>query len=55
MSLVFAGVCSHAPGITSNPMIGMAKGMVAGQAVKMAGGIIGADAVEKITADVDAL
>ncbi len=45
----------HAPGITSNPMIGMAKGMVAGQAVKMAGGIIGADAVEAITADVDAL
>ena len=45
----------HAPGITSNPMLGMAKGMAAGQAVGMAGGIIGSDAVEAIKADIDAL
>lgn len=45
----------HAPGITSNPMLGMAKGMPAEQAVGMAGGIIGADAVEAIRADLHAL
>jgi hypothetical protein len=45
----------HAPGITSNPMIGMAKGMPAAQAVAMAGGMIGADAVAAITTDVEAL
>ena len=45
----------HAPGITSNPMIGMAKGMPAAQAVGMAGGMIGADAVEAITSEVSAI
>ena len=45
----------HAPGITSNPMLGMAKGMPAQQAVGMAGGMIGSEAVEAITADIQAL
>ena len=45
----------HAPGITSNPMLGMAKGMPAQQAVGMAGGMIGSDAVEAITAEIQAL
>ena len=45
----------HAPGITSNPMIGMAKGMPAAQAVSMAGGMIGGDAVAAITSEVEAL
>ena len=41
----------HAPGITSNPMLGMAKGMPAAQAMGMAGGMIGQDAVEAIKTD----
>lgn len=45
----------HAPGITTNPMLGMAKGMPAEQAVGMAGGMIGADAVEAIKTDLEAL
>lgn len=45
----------HAPGITTNPMIAMAKGMPAAQAVGMAGGMIGPDAVEAITSEVSAL
>ncbi|HEX6888757.1 MAG TPA: hypothetical protein VF143_11675 [Candidatus Nanopelagicales bacterium] len=45
----------HAPGITSNPMLGMAKGMPAQQAVGMAGGMIGQDAVAAITSDIEAL
>lgn len=45
----------HAPGITTNPMLSMAKGMPAAQAVGMAGGIVGADAVEAIKADLAAL
>ena len=45
----------HAPGITSNPMLGMAKGMPAAQAMGMAGGMIGQDAVEAIEAEVSAL
>ena len=45
----------HAPGITSNPMLGMAKGMPAAQAMGMAGGMIGQDAVEAIERDVAAL
>ncbi len=45
----------HAPGITSNPMLGMAKGMPAAQAVGMAGGMIGQDSVSAIMADVEAL
>jgi len=45
----------HAPGITSNPMLGMAKGMPAAQAMGMAGGMIGQDAVEAIEREVDEL
>ena len=45
----------HAPGITSNPMIGMAAGMPAAQAVAMAGGMIGSDAVSAITDEVTSL
>ena len=45
----------HAPGITSNPMIGMAAGMPAAQAVAMAGGMIGGDAVSAITDEVTSL
>lgn len=45
----------HAPGITSNPMIGMAAGMPAAQAVSMAGGMIGGDAVAAITEEVSSL
>ncbi len=45
----------HAPGITSNPMIGMAAGMPAAQAVAMAGGMIGNDAVSAITDEVTSL
>lgn len=45
----------HAPGITSNPMLGMAKGMPAAQAVGMAGGMIGQDAVEAIKSEIEAL
>jgi hypothetical protein len=36
-------------------MLGMAKGMPAQQAVGMAGGMIGQDAVTAITADIEAL
>jgi hypothetical protein len=42
----------HAPGITSNPMLGMAKGMPAAQAVGMAAGMIGQDAATAIQAEV---
>ena len=45
----------HAPGITTNPMIGMAAGMPAAQAVAMAGGMIGGDAVSAITDEVTSL
>ena len=45
----------HAPGITSNPMLGMAKGMPAAQAVGMAGGMVGQEAVDAITVDIEAL
>lgn len=45
----------HAPGITSNPMLGMAKGMPAAQAVGMAGGMIGQDAVAAITEEIEGL
>jgi hypothetical protein len=45
----------HAPGITTNPMLGMAKGMPAAQAVGMAGGMIGQDAVDAIKGDIEAL
>lgn len=45
----------HAPGITSNPMLGMAKGMPAAQAVGMAAGMIGQDAAAAIQTEVSAL
>ncbi|HRW18821.1 MAG TPA: hypothetical protein P5181_08250 [Dermatophilaceae bacterium] len=45
----------HAPGVTSNPMIGMVSGMPAQQAVGMAGGFIGQDAVTAIMDEVGAL
>jgi len=45
----------HAPGVTSNPMIGMVRGMSAAQAMGMAGAMIGGDKVEAIKAEIDAL
>ena len=45
----------HAPGVTKNPMISMARGMSAKQAVGMAGGMIGQDKVDAIVAEVEAL
>lgn len=45
----------HAPGLTSNPMIGMAAGMPAAQAVGLAGGMIGQEAVSAITDEIGAL
>lgn len=45
----------HAPGVTSNPMIAMALALPAGQAVALAGGFVGPDAVEAITREVEAL
>lgn len=45
----------HAPGVTSNPMIGMVRGMSAAQAIGMAGAMIGAEQVEAIKADIEAL
>ncbi len=45
----------HSPGITSNPMIGMAKGMTAVQVMGMAGGLIGADKAQAIQSDIAAL
>ncbi len=45
----------HSPGITSNPMLNMAKGMPAAQAVGMASGMIGQDAVDAIRQEVEAL
>ncbi len=45
----------HAPGLKSNPMLGMVKNMTATQAMGMAGGFIGADKVAAIKADIEAL
>ncbi len=45
----------HAPGVTSNPMIGMVKGMPAANAVNMAAGYIGKDAADQVLAEVSAL
>ncbi|MBA2555166.1 MAG: hypothetical protein H0V10_16040 [Geodermatophilaceae bacterium] len=45
----------HSPGITSNPMIGMAKGMTANQVMGMAGGVIGTENAQAIRRDVAAL
>lgn len=45
----------HSPGITSSPMIGMAKNMPASQVMGMAGGMVGQDAVQAIQTEVAAL
>ena len=45
----------HAPGVTSNPMIGMVRGMSAAQAIGMAGAMIGGDKVEAIKAELETL
>jgi len=45
----------HAPGLTSNPTLEMAAVMPAEQAVMMAGGMIGPEAVSAITDEVNAL
>lgn len=45
----------HSPGITSNPMIGMGKGMTGAQVMGMAGGMIGADTAQAIKDDIAAL
>lgn len=45
----------HSPGITTNPMIGMAKGMTAAQVMGMAGGMVGQDEVQAIQRDIEAL
>lgn len=41
----------HSAGITSNPMIGMAKGMSAVQVMGMASGMLGKDTVQAIQHD----
>jgi hypothetical protein len=45
----------HAPGITSNPMIGMAKDMTAAQAMSMAGNVLSQDKIEAIKREVEQL
>lgn len=45
----------HAPGLTSNPMLSMAKGMSAGQAMGMAGGMVSKDKLDAIRAEIEAL
>jgi hypothetical protein len=45
----------HSPGITTNPMIGMAKGMTGTQVMGMAGGVIGTDKAQAIQRDIAAL
>ncbi|WP_068402722.1 hypothetical protein [Kribbia dieselivorans] len=44
----------HAPGVTSNPMLGMAKGMSVNQAIGMAGAIIPQDKIDAIKAEIEA-
>lgn len=45
----------YAPGLTSHPMIGMAKGMKAEKAVKMAAGKIPQERLDKIVEEITAL
>ncbi len=45
---VVAILDEHAPGLSSNPMIGMATAMPASQALGMASGMIGADKIDAI-------
>ncbi|MCG7322313.1 hypothetical protein ACF3NS_02425 [Arsenicicoccus cauae] len=45
----------HAPGLTSHPMIGMAKGMKAEKAMKMASGKIPQSRLDAIVSEISAL
>ncbi|AKT51031.1 hypothetical protein [Arsenicicoccus sp. oral taxon 190] len=45
----------YAPGLTSHPMIGMAKGMKAEKAMKMASGKIPQDRLDTIVSEISAL
>lgn len=45
----------HVPGLTKNPMLGMAKGMSVNQAISMAGGMVPGDGLAAIRAEVEAL
>lgn len=45
----------YAPGLSTNPMVGMAKGMTAAQAMGMAGALVPGDAMDQIKADIEAL
>lgn len=46
----------HAPGITTNPMIGMAKGLTVSQALTMGGAVLGGPkVVETLRAELSAL
>ena len=45
----------HAPGLTSHPMIGMAKGMKAEKAMKMASGKIQQSRLDAIVSEISAL
>lgn len=52
---VVAIIDKHSPGLLSNPMIGMAKGMPAAQVLGMAGSVVDASTMEAIRADIAAL
>ena len=45
----------YAPGLASNPMLEQARAMNAGQAIAMAGGMIGPEALQNIRDEVEAL
>ncbi len=45
----------NAPGITSNPMIGMAKGMTAKQVLDMGASMVGKEKIDAIVTEVDQL
>ncbi|MBK9475595.1 MAG: hypothetical protein IPL94_04945 [Tetrasphaera sp.] len=45
----------HAPGVSTNPMIGMAKGMTVSAALGLAGALVPADKIAAIRAEVEAL
>jgi hypothetical protein len=46
---------TYAPGLATNPMVGMAKGMTASQAMGMAGALVPGDAMDKIKSEIEAL
>lgn len=52
---VVAIIEEHAPGLTSNPMIGMAKSMPANQVLGMAGSMIGQDKADAIKTAIESL